>query len=309
MKESQLVTLLESVLGPSRSARGGVEAVFKCPNCNHHKHKLTINKQTQQFQCWVCNFQGRGANKILQKANADGVYFKQLNEINKYYNFKSPKQPQADKISQASLPEGFKPLYKKSNSLLRKKALQYLNSRGITVYDIIKYNIGYAEEGICDNMVIIPSYNEYGLLNFWVGRSFQENTTYKHKLAPYSRNIIGFDLHINWDLPIILCEGAFDAMTIRHNVIPLFGKRISKELLTKIIQSNCEEIYLVLDLDAITDSLKHAEKLLSLGKRVYLVELGEEDPNQLGYDKMFEILNNTKELSYSGLIQKKILYQ
>ena len=40
MKEDLLKQLLESVLGKSKSARGGEEAVFHCPSCNHHKKKL-----------------------------------------------------------------------------------------------------------------------------------------------------------------------------------------------------------------------------------------------------------------------------
>ena len=39
MKEDLLKQLLESVLGKSKSARGGDEAVFYCPSCNHHKKK------------------------------------------------------------------------------------------------------------------------------------------------------------------------------------------------------------------------------------------------------------------------------
>ena len=40
MKEDLLKQLLESILGRSKSARGGDEAVFTCPSCNHHKKKL-----------------------------------------------------------------------------------------------------------------------------------------------------------------------------------------------------------------------------------------------------------------------------
>ena len=47
MKEDLLKQLLESVLGKSKSARGGDEAVFYCPSCNHHKKKLTFNLLSQ----------------------------------------------------------------------------------------------------------------------------------------------------------------------------------------------------------------------------------------------------------------------
>ena len=56
MKEDLLKQLLESILGRSKSARGGEEAVFTCPSCNHHKKKLTFNLLSQKFQCWVCGY-------------------------------------------------------------------------------------------------------------------------------------------------------------------------------------------------------------------------------------------------------------
>ena len=74
MKEDLLKHLLESVLGPSKSsrgARGEQSAVFTCPSCNHRKKKLTVNLVTQQFQCWVCNFKGHRAFKLLKEAKAN----------------------------------------------------------------------------------------------------------------------------------------------------------------------------------------------------------------------------------------------
>ena len=70
MKEDLLRQLLESVLGKSKSARGGDEAVFSCPSCNHHKKKLTLNLSTQKFQCWVCGYKGHRAFKLLKAVNA-----------------------------------------------------------------------------------------------------------------------------------------------------------------------------------------------------------------------------------------------
>ena len=66
MKEDLLIYLLESLLGKSKTARGGDEAVFSCPNCNHHKKKLTLNKLTQKYQCWVCGFKGARALQLLK---------------------------------------------------------------------------------------------------------------------------------------------------------------------------------------------------------------------------------------------------
>ena len=70
MKEDLLKQLLESILGRSKSARGGDEAVFYCPSCNHHKKKLTFNLQSQKYQCWVCGYKGHRAYQLLRKANS-----------------------------------------------------------------------------------------------------------------------------------------------------------------------------------------------------------------------------------------------
>ena len=83
MKEDLLKQLLETILGRSKSARGGDEAVFNCPSCNHHKKKLTFNLLSQKFQCWVCNYKGHRAFQLLKKANAPGAAFGSLKEIDK----------------------------------------------------------------------------------------------------------------------------------------------------------------------------------------------------------------------------------
>ena len=81
MKEDLLKQLLESILGRSKSARGGDEAVFNCPSCNHHKKKLTFNLQSQKFQCWVCGYKGHRAYQLLKKAKASGSHYSTLKEI------------------------------------------------------------------------------------------------------------------------------------------------------------------------------------------------------------------------------------
>ena len=88
MKEDRLIYLLESLLGKSKSARGGDEAVFSCPNCNHHKKKLTLNLATQKFQCWVCGYKGHRAFKLLKAVSASPKIYELLKEIDSQYNFK-----------------------------------------------------------------------------------------------------------------------------------------------------------------------------------------------------------------------------
>ena len=307
MKEDLLKQLLESILGPgksSRGARGEESAVFTCPSCNHRKKKLTVNLITQQFQCWVCNFKGHRAFKLLKEAKASPKAYDTLKSIDLEYKFKKKNQPKQES-TQLKLPDGIEPILS-SSAVLSRHALHYLTGRGVTQQDIVKYNIQYSETGDLKNMVVIPSYDEEGNINYYVGRSFDKNAYIKHKLAPATKDIIGFDLYINWDLPVILCEGAFDAMAIKRNAIPLFGKKISSTLMKKILTSNCSKIYLALDDDALKDALEHAKKLMGYGKHVYFIEMGDKDPSELGFEQFTQLLHSAEELTMSSLMRKKL---
>ena len=304
MKEDALKQLLESVLGRSKSARGGDEAVFTCPSCNHHKKKLTLNLSTQKHQCWVCGYKGHRAFKLLKVVDAPPAAYEALKEIDKQYNFKYNK-PQHTTSGSLQLPKGVVPLIS-SSAILSRHANHYLTQRGITQQDIVKYDIHYSEIGELKNMVVIPSYDSKGFLNYYVGRSFDKNAYIKHKLASATKDIVGFEMLINWDLPVILCEGAFDAMTIKRNAIPLFGKKISSNLMQKIIQSKAKSIYLALDDDALLDAFEHAKKFISLGKKVYLIEMDGKDPNEMGFEKFTELLYKATPITTADLMRKRL---
>jgi len=139
MKEDLLKQLLESILGRSKSARGGDEAVFTCPSCNHHKKKLTFNLLSQKFQCWVCNYKGHRAFQLLKKANAPGAAFGALKEIDKQYNFKKQVKQKVD-ANTLTLPKEVTPIMS-SSAVLSRHALHYLDQRGITPQDVVKYDL------------------------------------------------------------------------------------------------------------------------------------------------------------------------
>jgi DNA primase len=190
--------------------------------------------------------------------------------------------------------------------LKAKQAYNYLRKRNLTDDDIIKYNIGYCSFGRYTNMVIIPSYDKDGTLNYFTGRSFEQDPFVKYRNPECSRDIIPFELFINWDSPLVLCEGPFDAIAIKRNAIPLLGKNIQSTLLKRIVQSTVKKIYIALDTDAIKQSLKHCEYLLNQGKEVYLVELDGKDPSDLGFSYFTKLIQNTEPIDQYDLMEKKI---
>ena len=113
-------------------------------------------------------------------------------------------------------------------------------------------------------------------------------------------------MFINWNIPIILCEGPFDALAIKRNVIPLLGKNIQKSLRKKLVTSKVQKIYIALDKDAIKQALSFCEELLNEGKEVYLVDMDDKDPSEIWFEKFTQLIQNTFPLTFSDLFEKKL---
>ena len=302
-----LVTLVDSVLGQGRKTSNGNYA-YHCPFCHHHKPKLEINftenKQGHNpWHCWVCNTRGKTIVGLFKKTEASS---EKIAEAKSYV--KSGYEVEETIVkNQLNLPEEFTPLYPTPTGISAKHALFYLKKRGITVEDIIKYNIGYCEFGEYGNMIIIPSYDFRGELNFFVGRSFEKESYRKYKNPSVSKDIIPFELFVNWESPIVLCEGPFDAMAIKRNAIPLLGKHIQNNLMKKIVSSKVKQIYIALDQDAQKDALGFCEQFMNEGKEVHLLEMNGKDPSEIGFNSFLDILHKSQPLTLSGLLTRKLL--
>ena len=306
MVNELLVNLANSVLGTGKKTARGNYA-YTCPYCNHSKPKLEINFTTNKkglnpWNCWVCNTKGSRISVLFKKVKADPSKFQELKSLVNSYDYEDTAGVSNEKLE---LPKEYQKIIGNTD-IIAKHAFSYLKARGITEDDIIKYNIGYCEHGTYAKMVIIPSYDEYGNLNYFTGRSFEKEPYVKYRNPSWSRDIVPLELFINWDLPIILCEGPFDAITIKRNAIPLLGKNIQKSLMKKIVSSNVEKIYLALDTDALNRALEFAEIFLDSGKRVYLVELQDKDPSEMGFENFTKLVQNAQSLNYENLFEKKL---
>ena len=250
----------------------------------------------------MSNVGGRYLFQLLKKVVATKEQFSELSElvddIPKY-------KPTDDKIESVQLPKEYKPLWNGGDSIVKRHALSYLYKREITDEDILKYDIGYCDSGLYSNRIIIPSYDSDGKLNFFVGRDFY-NSKMKYRNSTTSKDIIGFDLFINWDEPIILCEGVIDAMAFKRNAIPLFGKTVMTNLKKKIIEFRVKTIYLALDNDAILDAVKISDEFISNGIEVKMMKFDEKDPSETGFSKLLYLINRTTETRFSDLMRIRL---
>ena len=307
MVNELLINLVNSVVGTGKRTARGNQA-HMCPYCKHHKAKLEINfsenkKGYNPWHCWVCNKKGTRITSLFKELKTTPENFEELYKLignEKEYKTKTS-------FTDLKLPEEYKSFSKITTSNIEgRQALAYLKSREITQDDIIKYGIGYCATGRYAKMVVIPSYDAIGNMNYFTARSFEKDAYTKYRNPETSRDIIPFELFINWDLPLVICEGPFDAIAIKRNAIPLLGKNIQQNLLKKIVTSTVKKIYIALDTDAQKQALKFAEYFINEGKEVYLVDLEGKDPSEIGFQNFTKLIQNTYPVDQYNLMERKL---
>ena len=305
--KSVIIRILDEILGVGTSLRGNEQA-HHCPFCHHHKKKLQVNLETQQWHCWVCDAKGRKIQTLLKRLQVDSKKIKKVYEIYGDDYIVSTTPTDEEKV-ELRLPSEFKSLLVEPKGLnpLYRKVVQYAKDRGITKEDIIRYNIGYCDGGIYTNRIIIPSYDRDNRLNYFIARSVFSEEKFKYKNPPVSKNVTMFENQINWQKPITLCEGVFDAMSIKRNAIPLLGKFIPKTLMDNIYKKGVKEIKILLDKDAQDQALYYVNYFMNNGITVTNILPTEKDAGDMGFSEVNKILKQTKKSGFEDIISQKLM--
>lgn len=320
----RLLSLLEKVLNQRGDIYKNDDVAFHCPVCNieAHKKKLIVNLNENYpkfgyWRCWNCKdsngMYGRSLIKLFHKLKAshqDIVSLYNILDNTVLLKHNSDVVISTLPKSTISLPSEFISITNVQDTPDYKKAIKFLLDRGITRNDIIKYNIGYCESGKYAHRIIIPSYNTQGELNYFVARTYEDKIKPKYLNPPIATNndIIFFEMHINWNLPVILCEGVFDAIAAKRNAIPILGNSIYGALWKKIIFENVKEIVLALDMDMIKTSLHYIEKFISEGINVKFITMGKKDPSEIGFKEFIKLYNKSNILDFGKIVQMKLNY-
>lgn len=312
----ELVAILNDLLGQhARLRKGGEQATYHCPFCpdkNLTTKKLEIavsGPKIGNFHCWRCNTKGRTFGGLLKKLRASNYYreaiFKLTGDIRR-----SRIIPKETGGIQIQLPEEFRPLYQPKKSPEYKNALAYLIRRGLTASDIYRYNIGYCEDGEYERYIIIPSYDAKGKLNFFIGRKYYGGSiiTYKKPNIPMGE-IIGFESFINWNEPVNLVEGVFDAFAVRNNAIPLFGKYLTRGVRHALVQNRVKRINLILDSDATDDVIKDYIRIkrdMTHDIDLCIIKLPGKDPAELGFKKIHGYIRDARPFTELDLAREML---
>ena len=297
---TERASFVRKVFGSSQIARDGINIAVRCPSCNekNKKKKFSINLETWQCHCWVCGERARTLLPIIKKFNS-----KFLEEYSTkfldggIYNSKSKKDDTEDSIS---LPDDFSLLvdsFEKRDPNI-KACLHYLKNRGITERDLWYFKIGYSKHGRFKRKVIIPSFDSFGDLNYFVARSIDSDSRFKYINSNTSKSKIIFnEINIDWKKELTVTEGPFDLISCNPNATCLLGSILSYEsiLFSKIVH-NKTPILLALDSDMNSKSQKIAKLLDSYDIPVRILEM--EEFHDVGSMTRLEFLNLKNKARY-----------
>jgi len=238
---------------------------------------LSVNLKTDAFHCWVCGWGNKSSIEPILRLKRNSEFYAE------YTADKKPEAPKDEKTyDKVVLPKEFRSLSVAHRSPWFNQAMGYLVKRGLSPSDAFLYKLGYCEDGPYQNRIIIPSFDEYGELNFFVGRSFYDNQM-KYKHGNFSKDIIFNDYMVDWEKPVTLVEGPFDMMKVGQNAIPIQGVFLqpSSKLFQKIVHYRVP-VYLALDNDAMASILKLAEDFMRFGVEANIVTWqGKKDPGDM----------------------------
>ncbi len=275
------------------------------PDGKHNLEVLLSPTKGLKYHCWKCgdtdNMRGNLGTLIKRYGNLS-LYNDYKNEVNNIKNSRlydinlfSEDSSQENRETFLKLPKTYKKI--DLNALNDYRLKKYLSSRKITQEIIDRYNIGYTEWNDEDwtmrNRIIVPSYDSFGDLNFYVGRDFTGKAILKYKNCDADKlDMVFQESLIDWDSNVYLVEGVFDALTA-PNFISLLGKSLVRDsrLYYSLLKKTNGKIVICLDGDTNIDETKKIYSMLNFGRlrnKIWYIRLGEGDIPYKDFGELYE---------------------
>lgn len=271
IKGREFHSILNSIFdGDIRGVGEAEQLQTNCPKCQQrdglsspdNKYNLEINTEKRVFRCWKCDspkFSGSLGRLVkifgtptdydLYKSYAGTIFDYSENDDEKDFGF-------------VELPQEFI-LFSEMDvdDPIHLEAYNYMVIERQIEFSILKkFGIGFCIDGKYWGRIIIPSYDQHGDLNYFVGRG------YKGQKPPYMNPKANKDLIIfnegliNWDSTLYIVEGIFEFLSFPINTVPQLGKTLSTAFFFKL-KNKKPEIVIILDPDAYRDSIEMYQKL------------------------------------------------
>ena len=292
------------------------QILFRCPNCSHHKNKLSVNLKKNLAKCWICGTAGSlfffvknfGTKEQLKEwerisGQVDLTETDPFHELKQIIGTKEKKK----EFIKIDFPSDYEPLYN-NDDFTATIATNYLKGRNISEKDILMYKIGYCNSGSYEDRILIPSFDVNGNINFFVARTYHNHFVKYMNPKEGKEKIIFNELMINWNEPVILCEGIFDALIAGENSIPMLGSTLKEDskLFQKLIESK-PTVYVCLDRDAKKKELKIIQKLLEYRMEVFRIDIEPfEDIGSMKKEEFQKRKNDAKRVEMEDLLLCKM---
>jgi len=289
-----------------------------CPKCQQRdgsrqpdgKYNLEINTEQEVFNCWKCEepkfsghlsqlvrIFGTKADYDLYKSYAGSFY-------DRFTSFEKKDNIEEEIDLTIELPREFISFHDMENENQDHiNAYMYMvNERKIAREELLKYRMGFCIDGKYAGRIIIPSYDQDGMVNYFVGRSF------KKSLKPPYIN----EGYINWDSTIYIVEGVFEMFSL-VNGAPQLGKTLSKRMVS-LLSERKPNVVIVLDPDAYINAIRIFQTLSAIygsqSEKVKIVKLkGKMDLDEIrrnvGEDKVRELLRGATELTTDDYLNQR----
>lgn len=255
--------IIEGIFGDVKGVYSTEQLQVNCPMCQERdnlsspdgKFNLEINTNKRIFRCWKCedpDFSGTLGKLIrLYGHSSDYELYKSLGGVIHSKHKEDFDDEADDDYISVFLPDGFISFSKIDYSnLAHIEAYKYLIlNRKLDFNDVLKFRLGFCTRGVYSRRIIIPSFDINGVLNYFVGRTYDKNEKQTYKNPKLNKkNIIFNEYYINYDSVVFLVEGVFE-MLMLPNSIPLLGKEINP-LLFETLKTKRPYVVVALDPDA-----------------------------------------------------------
>lgn len=302
------ITILKSAFGEARRSKD--ELLFYCPFCKHHKQKFSINTDTDKYKCWVCDIKGANIRRVLKKYVTISVLFEwdkitgrlNIGELESMFELEAKHAE-----TMVDLPNEFFSLANKNLPKTALQAIKYLQDRGLSRKDLLKWKIGYCSSGPFEGRVVVPSFNTQGFCNYYIARSITD--VWPRYMNPEASKDICFnELYLDWDKDVTLVEGVFDAVKC-DNAIPLLGSTLSPDsFLFKKIVFNDPTLYIALDPDAEKKARRVIDKFIEYDMEIYKIDVsGYADVGEMTKEEFLRRKQSATLINDDWLLESQLL--
>lgn len=304
-----VLSLLDDAFGSGAKTRDGVNYSVSCPSCDpqRRKKKLSIRLDDYRYHCWVCGLKGKNIWSFIKKTYPSLAHQIKAAKLLRKETFSDLYAEEEDQELTLDLPAGLSPVLRSSKDPDKLSVKKYLTKRGISSKDICRWRILSCTVGKYKRHAVIPSFDESGNLNYFVARAVDDITVkYRNAKIP-KQDIIFNEIDIDWNQPVILVEGVFDAIKCPENTIPILGSTLSKssKLYKKLIKHQTDVI-IALDPDLPDKAFKIAKDIFEGGNNVWLcfAPPGKDMGDMTKHDALEAVINSKEYNPYMFITQK-----